>query len=190
MNKLARDRSDEGWARITLVVAAWGSAVLGWQFGAPGVVFAIAAALLVAFCAVTGRYRVSDHELRAHLTRARRRDEPVDLAVVRVEGGADGVARRLRGALRVTDSACLNEKRRGELIALVDCDRLDRGAFERRLSQIAKCPVAISWARFPDDGYTLAALVGAASGDKSTQIADGRVRHSPPAAAVSEAAAQ
>ena len=119
----------------------------------------------------------------------------MDLVVVRVDNKERDVARRLRAGLRVTDSACLSEGRPGEIIALVDCDRLDRGAFETRLSRIANRQLSIGWARFPNDGYTLASLVavaslvGAATGDERASTADGRVR-APAAATVSEAAAQ
>lgn len=148
---------------LASAAVAGGCAALGWQLGAVAVGIAVMSAAVVAlqFTRSKGSYEgESDRELRAHLARARRCAESVDLVVVRAADGSR-VAARLKASLRVTDSACLSDEGGVlELIAMVDREQLDQRALEARLHQVADGPLKIGWARFPEDGYTLSSLIG------------------------------
>jgi hypothetical protein len=140
-------------------------ALLGWQLGAAAVGLSVIAVVLVVphvrrpHAAGIG----SDRELNAHLARARRREDLIDLVVVRMRDGEEAAAHRLGCCLRVTDSAQVSLDGSGvELCAIVDRERLDRDALERRLRELAPGSPQIGWAQFPEDGLTLPALIGAA----------------------------
>ncbi len=140
--------------------------MVGWQLGAVGVCVTIGATLL----ALVGLPRParaaeleSDEALRSHLARARRRGEPADVLVVRLTESSPAAARRLKETLRVTDSSYLLwDGATFELRAMVDRQRLDRAALEARLRSVVASPVEIGWARFPEDGCTLAVLLAEA----------------------------
>jgi hypothetical protein len=140
--------------------------VLGWQLG-PIAVAVTSGGALLALLAYPRPARAqeleSDDHLRAHLARARRRGEPVDVLVAQLLDGSAADARRMRESLRVTDSSHLIWDGGGfELRAMVDRDRLDRDALEARLRSIAGTPVTIGWSRFPEDGFTLSVLMAEA----------------------------
>jgi hypothetical protein len=123
----------------------------------------VAVAALIHARAATAPPDETDAALRAHLARARRRDEPIDLLVLRFEQATSEVAREIRDTLRVTDSTCLTSVADGrELHVMVDRGHLDRDALETRLSDLAGCRLDTGWARFPEDGYTLGVLVAQA----------------------------
>jgi hypothetical protein len=137
------------------------AAVLGWEIGAPALACASVVTALALYWSLTGadEHAETDDSLRHHLAHARRRNEPVDLLVLRVDGNSAN-AIRIRATLRVTDSVYLTRRGTGwEVQAMVDCGQLDREALRARLSEVAGFPLQIGWARFPDDGYTLAVLV-------------------------------
>jgi hypothetical protein len=138
------------------------SAALGWLLGPIAVLLPVGIAVLALGA---GRRQSptgvdSDEPLRAHIARARRRDEACDVMVVRVVDGSPEVAHRLKRCLRVTDSACvLRHDGVPELVAMVDRDRLDRGSLEDRLGALASRRIRIGWARFPEDAWTVPALL-------------------------------
>ena len=100
--------------------------------------------------------------LDRELMRRRRREEPA--ALLLVEGRCDAVAEpALRDCLRVTDTVdCRIRRRRVRMRALLDLDRLDRTAVERRLAETGDVELAVGWATFPEDGLTLATVLEAA----------------------------
>jgi hypothetical protein len=148
-------------------VAAWccavttASAALGWLLGPVAMALPLAAGLVaVGVGRRTHPLDGNGEPLRMHLARARRGEDPTDVMVLRLYAGSPDVVRRLTQSLRVTDSACaLRHGRVVELVAILDRDRLDRRALEHRLGAIASQPVQVGWARFPEDAYTLTALI-------------------------------
>ena len=122
------------------------------------------AAVAAAIAYTAGRAR-SGHgfdSLDRELMRRRRRDEPAALLVV--EGRCDAAASSaLRECLRVTDTVDFRTRRgRVRMRALLDAERLDQTAVERRLASKGAVELAAGWATFPEDGLTLATLVEAA----------------------------
>jgi hypothetical protein len=102
-------------------------------------------------------------ELELHLMRCRRRGERASLLVARVASPRRSTGRRLSGCFRLTDSVAVTRVRHGyELTGLFDDDGLERAALERRLRTSAGVEASVAWARFPDDGLTLGALISAA----------------------------
>ena len=102
-------------------------------------------------------------ELERHVMRCRRRDEPAVLMLAHIPGGSRSTGHRLACCYRLTDSVMVARVgRHHELVALFDDDGLDRAALERRIRTAARVEPAIAWARFPDDGVTLDALIRAA----------------------------
>jgi hypothetical protein len=102
-------------------------------------------------------------ELDRHLARCRRREEPAEVLAAAIAGAGDKTCERLLGCFRLTDSVEARRVRHGvDLVAVFDADDLDRDALERRLLAVVDgCEVRFGWARFPDDGLTLDALVEA-----------------------------
>jgi hypothetical protein len=102
-------------------------------------------------------------ELERHVARCRRRQEPAALMLARVPAQSRATGHRLACCYRLTDSVTLARVgREYELVALFDDDGFDRTALERRMSAVAGVEPAVVWARFPDDGVTLEALLLAA----------------------------
>lgn len=100
-----------------------------------------------------------DGELQ--LARCRRRNEPAWVLVARIDA-RDGVSStELAAHLRVTDSVTLRRVRHGyDLEGVFDDHDLVRGGLEERLRQLLPAAgVDFGWARFPDDGLTLAVLL-------------------------------
>jgi hypothetical protein len=96
-----------------------------------------------------------------HLARCRRRREPAWVLVARIDA-RDGVScSELAAHLRVTDSVTLRRVRHGyELEGVFDHHELVRGGLEQRLRRVLPAAsVHFGWARFPDDGLTLAVLL-------------------------------
>ena len=110
------------------------------------------------------RASLSADELERHIMRCRRRQEPASLLVVRVAAPGRIGPGRLRACFRLTDSVAITRTRYGyELVGVFDEDRLDRDALEFRLrTALDGMATCLSWARFPDDGVTLEALVDGA----------------------------
>jgi hypothetical protein len=103
------------------------------------------------------------HELERHVMRCRRKEEPALLMLAHVPGRGPATGHRLAHCFRATDSVTLvRVGRRYELTALFDDDGFDRVVLERRLRSAAGTEPAVAWARFPDDGVTLGALLLAA----------------------------
>ena len=169
-----------GLAAIAPVCAA-----MGWDLVATALGVALVTVLVVLRRPGTasGEEDGTEQALRVHLSRARRRDEPADLLVVRTREEAAVVARGLKDALRVTDSAYLTRVEGcWELHAVVDRHRLDRDALQARLSLVAGNELEVGWAGFPEHGFTLGAL--AAHARAATETAP---LHAPrPAAQVTE----
>jgi hypothetical protein len=83
------------------------------------------------------------------------------LARVPVRGRS--TSHRLARCYRLTDSvAVARVGRHCEVVALFDDDGLDRATLEARLHAAAGVEPLVAWARFPDDGVTLEALLLAA----------------------------
>jgi hypothetical protein len=156
---LQRPGSTTGRAlRSALVASVW--VALGWRLGPVAFVLSAGFGLALGVYFRRPHGSDSDGELQAHLARARRRGESVDVLVARLDDAAPLAARRLQSCLRVTDSSAFAPDRSGfELCAMVDRERLDRGALEARLRAITAGPLQIGWSRFPEDGLTLAVLV-------------------------------
>lgn len=96
--------------------------------------------------------------LRRQLAIARRRGTPADLVRARAAGvEPDDVA----AALRISDFPVFAPHHDGsvDLMVLVDGSACDRPAVEQRLLRTLGGTWSFSWARFPDDGPTLDALV-------------------------------
>lgn len=99
-------------------------------------------------------------DLGRHIMRARRRGESAAVLVARAAGAHRSTGRLLAGCFRVTDSVSVVRLPRGyALSAVFDDDGLDRAVLERRLRASAGVPMQAAWARFPDDGVTLDALL-------------------------------
>jgi hypothetical protein len=102
-------------------------------------------------------------ELERHVMRCRRRDEPAYLMLARVPVRSRATSVRLACCYRLTDSvAVARVGRHCEVVALFDDDGLDRAALEARLHAAAGVEPVVAWARFPDHGVTLEALLLAA----------------------------
>lgn len=144
--------------RSLAVAAVWLAA--GVALGAPLGWLGVGALLVVLAVAQMPPVDHGDEDqaLRRQLAVARRRGERVDV----VCASAFGVdARDVRGALRISDFATVRDGRdQGvDLRAVVDTQGLDRHAFEARMQDSLGGRWAFSWARFPEDGATLDALV-------------------------------
>jgi hypothetical protein len=100
-------------------------------------------------------------ELERHVMRCRRREEAAALMLAAVPVRGRTTSHRLACCYRMTDSvAVARVGRHCELVALFDDDDgLDRGVLETRLHAAAGVEPAVAWARFPDDGVTLDALL-------------------------------
>jgi hypothetical protein len=99
-------------------------------------------------------------ELERHMMRCRRREEPAALMLAHVPARSRSTSHRLACCFRLTDSvAVARVGRHCELVALFDDDDLDRAALQQRLRGAADVEPAVAWARFPDDGVTLEALL-------------------------------
>src|SRR5438067_6180942 len=110
MKQGAEHQTRNGWGRIGLLAAAGACAALGWQLGAIALPIVSGAALLalLAWPRPTQEHvHETDERLRAHLARARRRDEPVDVLVAQLLDGSPAAVRRMRESLRITDSSYL-----------------------------------------------------------------------------------
>jgi hypothetical protein len=81
--------------------------------------------------------------------------------LARVPAHGRATCHRLACCYRLTDSvAVARVGRHCEVVALFDHDDgLDREVLERRLHAAAGVEPAAAWARFPDDGVTLDALL-------------------------------
>jgi hypothetical protein len=102
-------------------------------------------------------------ELERHVARCRRSEAPAALMLAHVPCRSRATRHRLACCYRLTDSVTLARVgRHYELIALFDDDGSDRTALERRMAAVAGVEPAVVWARFPDDGVTVEALLAAA----------------------------
>ena len=126
------------------------------------VVAPAAAAAMIAYTAGRARGGHVLDSLDRELMRRRRREEPA--ALLLVEGRCDAVAGpALKDCLRVTDTVdCRIRRGRVRMRALLDVERLDRIAVERRLAATGAVELAAGWATFPEDGLSLAVVVEAA----------------------------
>lgn len=98
--------------------------------------------------------------LRVELARCRRNQTAADLLTARLPRDVNGQAPPLARALRVTDGVVLRKSSRSsELLALFDARDAARVPVERRLKEIEGDALVCGWARFPDDGVTLEALL-------------------------------
>ena len=100
-------------------------------------------------------------ELERHVMRCRRREEAGALMLADVPARDRATCHRLACCYRLTDSvAVARVGRHCEVVALFDDDGgLDREVLELRLRRAARVKPAVAWARFPDDGVTLEALL-------------------------------
>jgi hypothetical protein len=121
-----------------------------------------ALAAMIAYAAGRARGGHVLDPLDRELMRRRRREEPA--ALLLVEGRCDAVAGpALKDCLRVTDTVdCRIRRGRVRIRALLDVERLDRTAVERRLAATGAVELAAGWATFPEDGLTLSMVVEAA----------------------------
>ena len=121
-----------------------------------------AGAAMIAYAAGRARGAHVLDSLDRELMRRRRRGEPA--ALLLLEGRCDAAAAQaLKDCLRVTDTVeCRIRRGRVRMRAVLDLDRLDRAAVERRLAATGDVELAAGWATFPEDGLTLATVVEAA----------------------------
>ena len=120
------------------------------------------------------------HDLERHVMRCRRREEAASVLVARVNRRPGLSQAELLAWCRLTDSVAVKRVRGAfELIGVFDDEALDRTGVERRLSSTARADVHLAWARFPDDGVTLEALLAAG---RAALPAAGRRRALPPRA--------
>jgi hypothetical protein len=104
--------------------------------------------------------RYPNDDLDRHLMRARRRQEPVEVMSARLRRADRGTPARLLSCFRLTDSVSVRATRGGlALIALFDAADFERAGVEQRLRSIAGPDLDIRWARFPEDGLTLPAVL-------------------------------
>jgi hypothetical protein len=121
-----------------------------------------AVASVIAYSAGRARSGHGHDSLDRELMRRRRREEPV--ALLLLEGRCDAAtSSALQECLRVTDTVEFRTRRgRVRMRALLDTERLDRDAVERRLASSGAAELAAGWATFPEDGLTLATLLESA----------------------------
>src|SRR5438552_13050416 len=128
MSQGSEQRPRTGWRLIGLTAGAGACAALGWRLGAIAIPFVSGAALLALLAWPRPSHEhapETDEVLRAHLARARRRNEPVDVLVAQLLEGSATAARRMRDSLRITDSSYLIwDGDSFELRAMVDRERL------------------------------------------------------------------
>jgi hypothetical protein len=106
--------------------------------------------------------RLSAHgDGELHLARCRRRRESASVLVARIDSLKGVRVDELVARLRITDSVAVLRLHHGcELHGVFDDHELARVRVEQRLRELLPAgSVAFSWARFPDDGVTLAALI-------------------------------
>jgi hypothetical protein len=108
--------------------------------------------------------RAYTDDLERHIMRCRRREEPASVLVARIAGSHRIPPRRLLECFRLTDSVTIARTRDGwEVAAIFDEDGFDRDGLERRFrAALAATPPSVAWARFPEDGVTLDALLASA----------------------------
>lgn len=98
--------------------------------------------------------------VQKHLMLCRRRDERADVMVVRLEQPSRPRLHKLLEGTRVTDSLAVRRHAGGiEIYGLLDAAGVDRSVVEERLKHLVGGPVSVGWATFPEDGYTMQALV-------------------------------
>lgn len=102
-------------------------------------------------------------DLERHVMRCRRKEESAWLMLALVPGRSRSTGHHLASCYRMSDSVAVTRVgRHYRLIALFDEDGLDRSVLERRLHSAAGADPSVGWARFPDEGLTLEALLHAA----------------------------
>lgn len=160
--------TDSGWANAHASFASAPAVALiaaGFVIG-PGEIAWVGIGSLVAVLLASARRQSSPRDadplraLRVELARCRRNGTEADLLVARLPRRLDGRSPDLACALRVTDGLALRESRRGqEMLALFDARDAARIPVERRLRGLESDALDCAWARFPDDGVTLEALL-------------------------------
>ncbi|MEA2347537.1 MAG: hypothetical protein QOG62_1324 [Thermoleophilaceae bacterium] len=146
--------------------AALGGFALGASSLAPAnLVIALALtglALAVMSVMVGGHVGLPPDDLERQLAWFRRRDEQTDLLVVRVAAHCD--LARIRAALRTTDHVAVGGTRSNpELRVVLDKRPSQRVVVEQRLEAVARAPITCGWAGFPEQGWTIDALLEAAT---------------------------
>jgi hypothetical protein len=131
--------------------------------------------------------RSAMQDLERHVMRCRRRGESAWLMLALVPGRSRSKGHHLACCYRMSDSvAVARVGRHYRLIALFDDDELDRSVLERRLHGATGANPSVAWARFPDDGVTLEALLHAARAELRSEL---RATVAPSLAAASTSAA-
>jgi hypothetical protein len=97
-------------------------------------------------------------DLQREIMRCRRRQSSASVLVARLDADHRLAPRDLLDWFRLTDSVTVARIGRAlEVIGVFDDDGLERDGLERRL--LGAFRGTLAWARFPDDGVTLEALV-------------------------------
>jgi hypothetical protein len=109
--------------------------------------------------------RTPVEELERHLMRCRRRDERASVLTARLRSTDGPAPQQLVACFRLTDSVWIRQTPHGyDVSGVFDDDGFDRGALEQRLRAMVRgADTRLGWARFPDDGVTLAALLDCAA---------------------------
>jgi hypothetical protein len=142
---------------LATVIGVDGGSRVPWLVA--GCALALAASYAAA-PAVAARGQASWDELGRHLSACRRRGDGAEVLVARVPRLGAPSVRELAGALRIADSVAVAQRGTTvELHAVVDSVDLDREGLEERLRALCGPGLSCGWARFPQDGVTLDALL-------------------------------
>lgn len=150
------------------------------------VIVSVGAAVCVATSFLHGSPAERRSEPHRHIARCRRLEEPADVVVLLQPHGGVPHARhdwcdRVAAALRFTDTFEIH-RGRGEVRAVLDGVSRSRASVERRILAAIGAdpddatPLAVGWARFPEDGFTFDALA-----DRARDRARGAEPHTEPA---------
>ena len=126
------------------------------------------------------RSRLSDAE--KHLARCRRRGDKALVFAVRVPPGDRALVTALANAVRLSDGVGVTTHGRDWVVhGVIDAKEESAGAIARRVHGLGLASHGSpSWARFPADGVTLAALIDVALAASGEDTETRQPRHSEP----------
>lgn len=155
--------------RLATAIAMVPAAVApAWEPGI-GIGTVVVAGVLVALAGPVGLSQPSAaslNPLQQHIARARRRAERVHVLSLTVADAAEIAGADLRNVFRLTDTVAVRSiGDRYAATAVLDDHELFRGGLERRLSELVPATTTVGWAAFPDDGFSLEALIEQAEAD-------------------------
>jgi hypothetical protein len=145
--------------RGAALAAAAGVVAAGVTVLPPAVAAAIAVAAGLLYARRAAPAKPLDHALRRHLAICRRREEGAFVLVAT----APARPRSMTELLRISDSAVAERRPGGSvLVAVIDAHELSRERVTQRLLEQHGAQLKVGWAKFPEEGMTLDALVNVA----------------------------